>query len=227
MSGLLPVSVAQSGQLDGLRHALQSPLRHLPATECDGQLSCDRVGDLGLFAGKTTTQIQQAFERDNLALPCAALHRTTDCSAGVSHWVVSGVIRRVAAAPYLYRFGTKIRFWGWLIAVIAGLVLASAMLNNVNPDGDSLAARKANLDSAREYTFPQTLDMLIEKPFTGYGYGNFESAYTLYTARQHLLNHNYPLAYQPWITRTMSCFIGASRGNHPADWDFVGGLISA
>ncbi|NMU86987.1 ligase, partial [Vibrio parahaemolyticus] len=92
--------------------------------------------------------------------------------------------------PYLYRFGTKIRFWGWLIAVIAGLVLASAMLNNVNPDGDSLAARKANLDSAREYTFPQTLDMLIEKPFTGYGYGNFESAYTLYTARQHLLNHN-------------------------------------
>ncbi len=117
--------------------------------------------------------------------------------------------------PYLYRFGTKIRFWGWLIAVIAGLVLASAMLNNVNPDGDSLAARKANFDSAREYTFPQTLDMLIEKPFTGYGYGNFESAYTLYTARQHLLNHNYPA--------------GLPAMDHPHNellyWGVEGGII--
>lgn len=33
--------------------------------------------------------------------------------------------------------------------------------------------------------------MLIEKPFTGYGYGRFEPEYIVYTARQHQLNPSY------------------------------------
>jgi O-antigen polymerase len=33
--------------------------------------------------------------------------------------------------------------------------------------------------------------MLIEKPFTGYGYGRFEPEYIVYTARQHQLNPGY------------------------------------
>lgn len=93
--------------------------------------------------------------------------------------------------PYLYRFGTKMRFWGWLGSVLLGLTLSTALLQTTE---SNLVEQKTNLASPRAYTFPQALDMLIEKPFTGYGYGNFESAYTLYTARQHLLNEQYPPA---------------------------------
>lgn len=53
-------------------------------------------------------------------------------------------------------------------------------------------ANKADLESPRRFTFPQTIDMIIEKPFTGYGYGKFEAQYLLYTARQHQLNSSYP-----------------------------------
>jgi O-antigen polymerase len=55
-----------------------------------------------------------------------------------------------------------------------------------------MVSEKASLSSARSMTYPQTLDMLIEKPFTGYGYGRFEAEYVIYTARQHQLNPAYP-----------------------------------
>ncbi|MBY8225344.1 PglL family O-oligosaccharyltransferase [Vibrio fluvialis] len=91
--------------------------------------------------------------------------------------------------PYIYRFSPRQRFINWILASIAGLLIGFAALQAGN--NGQLAADKADLDSPRRYTFPQALDMLIEKPFTGYGYGNFEAKYMLYTARQHQLNSNY------------------------------------
>lgn len=91
--------------------------------------------------------------------------------------------------PYIYRFSPRQRFINWILASIAGLLIGFAALQVGN--NGQLAADKADLDSPRRYTFPQALDMLIEKPFTGYGYGNFEAKYMLYTARQHQLNSNY------------------------------------
>ncbi|NOI59339.1 PglL family O-oligosaccharyltransferase [Vibrio coralliilyticus] len=114
---------------------------------------------------------------------------------------------------YLYRFATKKRFWGWLTAILLGLSIGSSI--NLLTDGESLAAKRANLESPRQYTFPQTLDMLIEKPFTGYGYGRFEPEYIVYTARQHQLNPN----YHP----------GLASMDHPHNellyWGAEGGLI--
>ena len=114
---------------------------------------------------------------------------------------------------YLYRFATKKRFWGWLTAILLGLSIGSSI--NLLTDGESLAAKRANLESPRLYTFPQTLDMLIEKPFTGYGYGRFEPEYIVYTARQHQLNPS----YHP----------GLASMDHPHNellyWGAEGGLI--
>ncbi len=97
--------------------------------------------------------------------------------------------------PYLYRFAGRLRCLLWVAAILAGVAFGSSCLHNAHPDAnmsESLSLRKLNIHSPRQYTFPQALDMLIEKPLTGYGYGNFESQYILYTARQHLLNHHYP-----------------------------------
>ncbi len=96
----------------------------------------------------------------------------------------------VLVLPYLRRFSTAKRFYGWLISLTLGLVVGLWISTLSGKDSHLLA--KADLDSPRSYTFPQALDMAIEKPFTGYGYGKFESQYILYTARQHQLNPNYP-----------------------------------
>ncbi|MEZ8465116.1 PglL family O-oligosaccharyltransferase [Vibrio splendidus] len=102
---------------------------------------------------------------------------------------VGAVIGFVCILPYLYKFSTKKRFYGWCASVLVGIVVAFSVISLSTTD--SLASKRANLESPRAYTFPQALDMMIEKPFTGYGYGKFESEYTLYTARQHQLNPNY------------------------------------
>ena len=94
--------------------------------------------------------------------------------------------------PYMYRYNTKRRFSHWVISLATGLLLSVVVMQIAFPQGNGLAAEKVNMESARAYTVPQTVDMVIEKPFTGYGYGKFESEYIIYTARQHALNEKYP-----------------------------------
>ncbi len=117
--------------------------------------------------------------------------------------------------PYMYRYNTRRRFTHWVISLVSGLILSVIVMNIAFPTGNGLAAEKVNMESARAYTFPQTLDMVIEKPFTGYGYGNFESEYMLYTARQHALNEKYPA--------------GLPAMDHPHNellyWGVEGGLL--
>ena len=103
-------------------------------------------------------------------------------------WLAS-VLSFVLILPYLYKFSTKKRFYGWCGSVLIGLIAGFAIINL--QAADSLASKRTHLESPRAYTFPQALDMMVEKPFSGYGYGKFESEYTLYTARQHQLNSNY------------------------------------
>ncbi|NCO47326.1 MAG: ligase, partial [Vibrio sp.] len=114
---------------------------------------------------------------------------------------------------YLFKFSTPKRFWGWSAATLLGIALGFVAVYSQGT-GDFLE-NKADLESPRRYTFPQTIDMVIEKPFTGYGYGKFESEYLLYTARQHQLNPS----YQP----------GLASMDHPHNellfWAVEGGLL--
>lgn len=103
-------------------------------------------------------------------------------------WLAS-VLSFLLILPYLYKFSTRKRFYGWCGSVLIGLLAGFAIINLQT--ADSLASKRTHLESPRAYTFPQALDMMVEKPFSGYGYGKFESEYTLYTARQHQLNSNY------------------------------------
>ncbi|MGR5324913.1 MULTISPECIES: PglL family O-oligosaccharyltransferase [Vibrio] len=106
-------------------------------------------------------------------------------------WLAS-IIAILLVIPYMYRYATQGRFLRWLAALLTGLALAVFIMHIAFPSGGGLASEKVNMESPRTYTFPQALDMVIEKPFTGYGYGKFESEYILYTARQHALNEQYP-----------------------------------
>ncbi|PRQ64223.1 PglL family O-oligosaccharyltransferase [Vibrio sp. V01_P9A10T6] len=126
---------------------------------------------------------------------------------------IGAVLGTLFVLPYLFKFSTPTRFWGWSAATLLGIALGFVAVYSQGT-GDFLE-NKADLESPRRYTFPQTIDMVIEKPFTGYGYGKFESEYLLYTARQHQLNPS----YQP----------GLASMDHPHNellfWAVEGGLL--
>lgn len=105
-------------------------------------------------------------------------------------WLAS-VLSVTLLLPYVYRFATKKRFIGWTTSILLGLGIGFIAPHLSSGQASDLVEQKANLESPRKYTFPQALDMLIEKPFTGYGYGRFEPEYIIYTARQHQLNDSY------------------------------------
>ncbi|OBT17456.1 ligase [Vibrio sp. UCD-FRSSP16_10] len=115
--------------------------------------------------------------------------------------------------PYLYRFALKSRAIIWCSLLIAGIVIGLGM--GQTGSSESLLSQKADLESARAYTFPQGIDMIIERPLSGYGYGQFESAYMVYTARQHQLNPDYPA--------------GLPSMDHPHNellmWGIEGGIV--
>ena len=128
---------------------------------------------------------------------------------------LAAAISVLLVIPYIYRFATQKRVIGWCFSVLVGVMIgliAPLMQTSGNSD---LLADKANLESPRSYTYPQALDMFIEKPFTGYGYGDFESDYILYTARQHQLNPDY--------------HVGLPALDHPHNellyWAVEGGLL--
>lgn len=131
-------------------------------------------------------------------------------------WIVT-ILTSALILPYLYRFGTPKRFWGWLTSGLLGLAvgLASPYLLPSGTGTQDLIETKLGRDHAREFIYPQAIDMLIEKPFTGYGYGKFEPEYMVYTARQHQLNSNYP--------------VGLPAMDHPHNellyWGVEGGII--
>lgn len=127
-------------------------------------------------------------------------------------WLAS-LLSIAFVAPYLYRFASRQRFTLWILAIIVGIGAGFAAMYGQGTDG--FVANKTDLDSPRRYTFPQTIDMITEKPFTGYGYGSFETQYLLYTARQHQLNSSYPP--------------GLASMDHPHNeilyWGVEGGLL--
>lgn len=98
----------------------------------------------------------------------------------------------VLMLPYLRRFVPWRRAMTWAMMCLIGIVLGAGLITDQQLDGESVAAQKLGLTSSRSFTYPQSLDMLIEKPFSGYGYGRFEESYILYTAHQHALNPDYP-----------------------------------
>lgn len=124
---------------------------------------------------------------------------------------IGAAIGFFVVATYLYRFSTPQRLSGWISSAVAGVGLG-LILFSVNSDEPQYSQ---SIQIERSTLFPQAIDMFIEKPFTGYGYGKFESEYTLYTARQHQLNSSYPA--------------GFSSTEHPLNetlfWGIEGGVL--
>lgn len=108
-------------------------------------------------------------------------------------WIIA-LLSVLLIIPYLYRFSTNKRLVGWLVSLVSGIGLGLIIAHSSG--NTQYVSGEVDIESARQTVLPQAVDMFIEKPFTGYGFDRFESEYILYTARQHQLNPQYPVAVQ-------------------------------
>ncbi|PJC85574.1 ligase [Vibrio sp. HA2012] len=138
--------------------------------------------------GRKVTHVSLLYLVPSLTLPLIVV------LASRTGWI-GAVLGVLTILPYLLRFSTRKRLLGWGISVLVG-ISAGLILGSTSEQTTKMITEQAGLQSERLQTLPQTLDMLIERPFTGYGYGRFEAAYMLYTARQHQLNPAYPSGMQ-------------------------------
>ncbi|MCK6262251.1 PglL family O-oligosaccharyltransferase [Vibrio sp. ZSDE26] len=166
----------------------------------------------GYLLARQTNKYSRNFEIVFLCLTPLLTAPLLIIIASRTGWL-GAIIALIFVLPYLYKYASTKRFISWLICCSVGIGLGFFATNIQGTTG--LLSNKVDLESPRRYTFPQTLDMVIEKPFTGYGYGKFESEYILYTARQHQLNPN----YKP----------GLPAMDHPHNellfWGVEGGLV--
>lgn len=114
--------------------------------------------------------------------------------------------------PYLYRFASYKRLTGWIISFVSagGLILILStfhILKIVNHEWLQFPQFQTSII--------QSANMLVEKPFTGYGYGKFDEEYVIYSARQHQLNANFPAALPEH----------RHPNNEPLLWTVEGGLL--
>jgi O-antigen polymerase len=123
--------------------------------------------------------------------------------------------------PYYHQFASRHQKTLEIGAIFLGLLLAWTITStDLNPNTAQQAkARveaKFQLQTARSTIYPQAWNMFLEKPWTGYGYGLFESSYLLQTAQWHQddpQNNRYGLAALD------------HPHNEPLYWAVEGGII--
>ncbi|MCH7817887.1 MAG: O-antigen ligase C-terminal domain-containing protein, partial [Proteobacteria bacterium] len=92
--------------------------------------------------------------------------------------------------PYVWRNANRKLLAAWLAMCIVGFAVSWIVV----PTTGWQASEKeiVSLQGVRAITMPQTIDMILEEPLTGYGYGKFEYSYLHYTAARHAENPEYP-----------------------------------
>jgi O-antigen polymerase len=125
---------------------------------------------------------------------------------------ITTLVCAIMIFPYLYRFSSLRRLRGWTASLLIGVLSCTFMFYQSSSDNVNLER-----DRIGDYitSIRQSSNMMIEKPFTGYGYGRFDEEYVLYSARQHQLNPSFPPAL-PEHTHPQ---------NEPLFWAVEGGLL--
>lgn len=147
-----------------------------------------------------------------LLLPLAGIHML-NAQYSRTGWF-GFYIGTVLVLPYLWRHAGKVLCILWLASIAGGYLLSWSFEESGSidiPEKDMVT-----LQGLRQIHYPQTVDMVLEKPLLGYGYGRFEKAYLEYTAEQYAEGRN----EEP----------GISRLDHPHNelllWAAEGGIYA-
>lgn len=96
-------------------------------------------------------------------------------------WVGS-IVAVGLVLPCLWTQQTKAHAGLWTAVILAGLTVVPLM-SRVSDNVEVVESAKMNLGGPRTFIYEQVLDMALDKPLLGYGFGKFESEYNLFAAR--------------------------------------------
>ncbi|MFM1897478.1 MAG: hypothetical protein RLZZ385_2552 [Pseudomonadota bacterium] len=96
--------------------------------------------------------------------------------------MLGAVLGCVLLLPYMMQATQRSKGALWLCGILLGL-LTNIAIQQLGPAA-LLGSQKEvlSLEGPRQAHYPQNIAMILEKPWTGYGYGNFEREFTRYTA---------------------------------------------
>ncbi|GLQ33521.1 PglL family O-oligosaccharyltransferase [Litoribrevibacter albus] len=129
----------------------------------------------------------------SLLLSCATLGSAALILLGSRTGIFGTVLAIVLCLPLIYKYVTtqselstpyKPRlFWGWLISASFGVLFAIISIQQMESGGRNLEAFQSTANRTGIYL--QALDMIKDKPLSGWGYGNFERNFLDYYAEKY------------------------------------------
>lgn len=96
-------------------------------------------------------------------------------------WLAGG-LSFLLLLPYIYAKGNKKKVYFWLGSVLIGLML-TPIFDQISSQAVVVSSEKLNLSGARNFFYPQIIDLAMEKPVLGHGFGSFENEYVRFSAR--------------------------------------------
>lgn len=118
-----------------------------------------------------------------LAVPVLAIHLLLFLSSRTG--LLGAVVGVSLLFPLVWQTRRQRLVYGWIGAMVIGLLL-SLSIENLGVSGFQGAGKNViSLQSLRSIHMPQTVNMILERPVSGYGYGKFERSYVEYTAKRY------------------------------------------
>ncbi|MFC3152339.1 Wzy polymerase domain-containing protein [Litoribrevibacter euphylliae] len=137
---------------------------------------------------ETTTQPKIA-----LLMSCALVGSSALILLGSRAGIFGTLLALIFCLPLIYNYLTthselsasyKPRlFWGWLVSAIVGVLFAIISIQQMESGGRNLETFQSTANRTGIYL--QALDMIQDKPLSGWGYGNFERNFLDYYAEKY------------------------------------------
>lgn len=100
------------------------------------------------------------------------------------------VVGLLLLAPYAVKRVPRVYLLSWSLALVSGY-----FVHNVFTSTSDWVPREReiiSLEGLRTTIYPQVIDLGLERPILGHGYGSFESSYVWNVAQEHALDQSYP-----------------------------------
>lgn len=96
--------------------------------------------------------------------------------------LLGALVGLLCIAPLLFGEWRKRPVRVWFASLLVGFLFSFGLENSGNTQLEGSTKEVATFASLRQIHMPQTIDMILDNPVTGYGYGKFERSFVEYTA---------------------------------------------
>ena len=118
-----------------------------------------------------------------LAVPVLSIHLLIYLSSRTG--LLGSLVGISLLLPLIWQQRDKLLIRGWATAIAVGLLISLVIQGSGAAGFQRSSKDLISVQSLRSIHMPQTVDMILQKPITGYGYGRFERSYVEFTAENY------------------------------------------